>query len=300
MPKEFKKRLLSNFILSILLLIFFIIFVEGNFVDKKTLSEKNYSTKINLYILRDGSVHVEQNIKVNSKNYSTHFLYDSNKLAKFDYNENIENLKVYFNDTRLTYTKNSKGYFNYKYTTNYSTRICYPQAAESGSSIDPFNSIEIFLPESSGNLKIVYDLKNHIITYNDINYLKCDFEYNHNIFDDDVQINIIMPEFADEFLVNTNFEFNHSSIIKSLNDTTKQIYLSGLKNDTLNIEVLFDRNICESGSSINQDNYDYLSNKSKESKKERFELYLVMFMILSLTSIVITSSRMIRISRKFR
>lgn len=109
-----------------------------------------------------------------------------------------------------------------------------------------------------------------------------------------------MPEYTNKFLVNTNLEFNHRSVINSLNNITKQISLSGLKENTLHLEVLFDKQISESDLKINKNNYDYLSNKINQSKKERFEIYFTMFIVLILSAIVITSARMMHNSYKFR
>lgn len=301
MPEKYKKTYIGYLIFSMLLFIVFIILSEGKFISKKTLFEKDYNTKINLYILKDGCVHVEQNIKVNSSNYSTYFFSDlPSRFNEYDYNQNVQNLKVYYNDNQLTSTEGEDGYFNYRYCTNITTKIIDPKFVESDFSSELFNNIEIFLPKQYGNLKIVYDLENYIANYNDINYIEYDLKYDYNIFDDDVQINIIMPEITNKFLVNTNLEFSHSSITSSLNDTTKQISISGLKDYPLHMEVLFDRKISDSSLKFNKDNYKYLSKKFKQDRKDRIESYVVIFILLFFASIAVTSSFFLRFLHRYR
>ena len=275
------------------------ILLEGNFTSKKTLSEKDYSTKINLTIMQDGTINVKQVIDVNSSYYETYFF--SNLACRFneyDYDENVENLKVYFNDKPLTSTENTDGYFNYRYCTSMTEKIKDPLFVERGHAL--FNNIEIFMPEIHGELKIVYDLKNYIVNYNDINYFEYDLKYHHNVFDNDVQFNIIMPEFTNKFLIMTNPEFNHSSLITSINDTTKQISLSGLESDPLHIEVLFDRQISESDLKINEDKYDDLLNKFKQEKKNSITAYVAIFILLLFMSIALTCTQMIHQYRHFK
>jgi hypothetical protein len=293
MPEKFKERLITNLIISMLASIIFIIALEGKFVSKRTLSNIDYTTKINLSILKDGSLHVEQNIKVNSSYYSTYFFSDlPSRFNEYDYNETVKNLKVYFNDNLLTSNKSSNGYFNYRSCSSITTKIVNARDVEMGSRNDKFNNIEIFIPKNYGNLKIVYDLENYIANYADINYLEYDLKYGYNVFDDDVQINIFTPEVTDKFLINTNLEFNHSSLIHSLNNTTKQISITGLKNNPLHMEVLFDRQISESNLKFNQDNYKHLSNKFKRERKKQIELYIIMFLLLSLAAFIVTCTQM--------
>ncbi len=295
MPEKFKKRLIANLIISMLALTIFIIALEGKFVSKKTLSQKNYDTKINLSILKDGSLHVEQNIKVNSSYYSTYFFSDlPSRFNEYDYDENVKNLKVYYNDNLLIPIKSPNGYFNYRSCSSITSKIIDAKDVERGFSTAKFNNIEIFMPQNYGTLKIVYDLENYIVNYTDINYLEYDFKYGYNLFDDNVQINISMPEFTDKFLINTNLEFNHSSLTQSLNNTTKQISITGLKNNPLHMEVLFDRQISESNLKFNQDNYKYLSNKFKRERKKQIELYVVMFLLLNFVAFIVTCTYLIR------
>lgn len=291
MPKQFIERFLATFFFCMTIIVIFIL-LEGNFTSKKTLSEKDYSTKINLTIMQDGTINVEQVIDVNSSYYETYFFSDlACRFNEYDYDENVENLKVYFNDKPLTSTENTDGYFNYRYCTSMTEKIKDPLFVERGHAL--FNNIEIFMPENHGELKIVYDLKNYIVNYNDINYFEYDLKYHYNVFDNDVQFNIIMPEFTNEFLIMTNPEFNHSSMITSLNDTTKQISLSGLESDPLHIEVLFDRQISESDLKINEDKYDDLLNKFKQEKKNSITAYVAIFILLLFMSIVLTCTQMI-------
>ena len=155
--------------------IIFIIALEGKFVSKRTLSNIDYTTKINLSILKDGSLHVEQNIKVNSSYYSTYFFSDlPSRFNEYDYNETVKNLKVYFNDNLLTSNKSSNGYFNYRSCSSITIKIVNARDVEMGSRNDTFNNIEIFIPKNYGDLKIVYDLENYIANYADINYLEYD------------------------------------------------------------------------------------------------------------------------------
>lgn len=299
MPKQFIERFLTNFIFCIIIFVIFIILSEGNFTSKKTLSEKDYPTKINLTIMQDGTINVEQVIDVNYSYYETYFFSNlSSRFNEYNYDENVENLKVYFNDKPLTSTKNTDGYFNYRYCTSMTEKIKDPVFVERGHAL--FNNIEIFMPEIHGELKIVYDLKNYIVNYNNINYFEYDLKYLHNVFDNDVQFNIIMPEFTNKFLIMTNPEFNHSSLITSINDTTKQISLSGLESDSLHMEVLFDRQISESDLKINEDKYDDLLNKFKQDKNNSIKAYVVMFMALLFMTIVVTSRQMIHQYRQFK
>lgn len=299
MPKEFKERFLANFIFCIIIFVIFIILSEGNFTSKKTLSEKDYPTKINLTIMQDGTINVEQVIDVNSSYYETYFFSNlASRFNEYNYDENVENLKVYFNDKPLTSTENTDGYFNYRYCTSMSEKIKNPVVVELGH--DSFNNIEIFMPEIHGELKIVYDLKNYIVNYNDINYFEYDLKYHHNVFDNDVQFNIIMPEFTNKFLIMTNPEFNHSSLVTSINDTTKQISLSGLESDSLHMEVLFDRQISESDLKINEDKYDDLLNKFKQDKNNSIKAYVVMFMALLIMTIAVTCRQIIHQYRHFK
>lgn len=298
MPQQFKERFLATFFFCMTIIVIFIL-LEGNFTSKKTLSEKDYSTKINLTIMQDGTINVKQVIDVNSSYYETYFF--SNLACRFneyDYDENVENLKVYFNDKPLTSTENTDGYFNYRYCTSMTEKIKDPLFVERGHAL--FNNIEIFMPEIHGELKIVYDLKNYIVNYNDINYFEYDLKYHHNVFDNDVQFNIIMPEFTNKFLIMTNPEFNHSSLITSINDTTKQISLSGLESDPLHIEVLFDRQISESDLKINEDKYDDLLNKFKQEKKNSITAYVAIFILLLFMSIALTCTQMIHQYRHFK
>ena len=160
--------------------------------------------------------------------------------------------------------------------------------------IDSFNNIQVFMPSiNHGKLKIAYDLKNYIVNYNDINYFEYDLKYDYNIFSNDVQFNIIMPKSTNEFLIMTNPEFNHSSLTTSLNDTTKQISLSGLKSDPLHIEVLFDRQISESDLKISEDKYDDLVNKFKKDRNNKIKLYIIMFTLLFISTIAVTSVQII-------
>lgn len=299
MPKEFKERFLANFIFCIIIFVIFIILSEGNFTSKKTLSEKDYPTKINLTIMQDGTINVEQVIDVNSSYYETYFFSNlASRFNEYNYDENVENLKVYFNDKPLTSTENTDGYFNYRYCTSMSEKIKNPVVVELGH--DSFNNIEIFMPEIHGELKIVYDLKNYIVNYNDINYFEYDLKYHHNVFDNDVQFNIIMPEFTNKFSIMTNPEFNHSSLITSINDTTKQISLSGLESDSLHMEVLFDRQISESDLKINENKYDDLLNKFKQDKNNSIKAYVVMFMALLIMTIAVTCRQIIHQYRHFK
>lgn len=299
MPKEFKERFLANFIFCMIILVIFIILSEGNFTSKKTLSEKDYSTKINLTIMQDGTINVEQVIDVNSSYYETYFFSNiASRFNEYGYDENVENLKVYFNNKPLTSTENTDGYFNYRSCTSMTEKIKDPVVVELGH--DSFNNIEIFMPESHGELKIVYDLKNYIVNYNDINYFEYDLKYHHNVFDNDVQFNIIMPEFTNKFLIMTSPEFNHSSLITSINDTTKQISLSGLESDSLHMEVLFDRQISESDLKINEDKYDDLLNKFKQDKNNSIKAYVVMFMVLLIMTIAVTCRQIIHQYHQFK
>lgn len=298
MPKEFKKMLLVYLFFGIIAIIIFIISMEGKFVSKKSLTEKNYNTTINFYILEDGRVRVEQNIKKAPMNYSTYFLYDAMRFDVAKHYENVENIEVYYNNEKLSNTENENGYFNYRYCTEYSAKIYSPGIAKHHNSL--FNNIEVLLPNTSYDLKIVYELKDYIVSYNDINFFEYNLEYNHNIFDNDAKINIIMPKASEEFLVTTNLEFNHNSIIEILNPTTKQVSLSGLQDDTFHLEVLFDRQICESGSKNNIDRYDYLSNKAKNDKKERFRLYFIMFLIVLFLAIILTCFRVMHNTYRFK
>ena len=115
MSKQYIERFLPNFIFCMILLSIFIILFEGNLTNQKTLSEKDYSTKINLTIMQDGTLNVEQVIDVNSNNYATYFFSNlPSRFNEYDYDENVENLKVYFNDKQLNSTENTDGYFNYR------------------------------------------------------------------------------------------------------------------------------------------------------------------------------------------
>mgnify|MGYP001860799294 CR=1 FL=1 len=293
MSKQYIERFLPNFIFCMILLSIFIILFEGNLTNQKTLSEKDYSTKINLTIMQDGTLNVEQVIDVNSNNYATYFFSNlPSRFNEYDYDENVENLKVYFNDKPLTSTENTDGYFNYRYCTSMTEKIKNSELVEMG--IDSFNNIQVFMPSiNHGKLKIAYDLKNYIVNYNDINYFEYDLKYDYNIFSNDVQFNIIMPKSTNEFLIMTNPEFNHSSLTTSLNDTTKQISLSGLKSDPLHIEVLFDRQISESDLKISEDKYDDLVNKFKKDRNNKIKLYIIMFTLLFISTIAVTSVQII-------
>ena len=293
MSKQYIERFLPNFIFCMILLSIFIILFEGNLTNQKTLYEKDYSTKINLTIMQDGTLNVEQVIDVNSNNYATYFFSNlPSRFNEYDYDENVENLKVYFNDKPLTSTENTDGYFNYRYCTSMTEKIKNSELVEMG--IDSFNNIQVFMPSiNHGKLKIAYDLKNYIVNYNDINYFEYDLKYDYNIFSNDVQFNIIMPKSTNEFLIMTNPEFNHSSLTTSLNDTTKQISLSGLKSDPLHIEVLFDRQISESDLKISEDKYDDLVNKFKKDRNNKIKLYIIMFTLLFISTIAVTSVQII-------
>ena len=288
--KKIKKYIIYG--IMILIIIFCIVLLRNVLVNKVSFEEKDYKNIkniLNLYVLNDGTLRVEENIKLDKNEYSTYFLV-SDRYDEVDYKENIENLKVYYNDIELNTDKyNEDGYYIYKYDNKYSNNVVDPKGVEVRFS--RYNNIEVYLPDYKSNLKIVYELKDYVVNYNDISYFQFNLNYGLNIFEDETLINIIMPESSDIFDIYNNIEFVKKSITKEINSSRKEIYFSGLEKEKLHLEVVFDKNIVDSNFKINEDKHLEIKEKNNYNKivKENLVLNIrILFcMILSLYALKI-------------
>lgn len=118
--KQINKKIINRMKIMIIFIIIIssIIVFKTFFVNKNRFEKINYKNIINLYVLNDGTLRVEENIKLDKNVYSTYFLV-SDRFDEIDYDENVENLKVYYNDIVLDTDKDNKnGYFLYKRNQN--------------------------------------------------------------------------------------------------------------------------------------------------------------------------------------
>ncbi len=270
--KEIICRIIVLVIISIILLS--IILSKNFFTNNTNLEQKYYKNILNLYVLNDGTLRVEENIKLDTNHYSTYFFTDDT-YDEIDYNRNIENLKVYYNNIELdTDNKNINGYYIYKYNNN------IIESEKVKLKFSPYNNIEVFLPDNDSNLKIVYELKDYIANYNDISYFQFNLKYGLNVFQNETKINIIMPDNTETFNIFNNIELKNKSMVKDINSSRKELYFTGLKKQNLHLEVIFDKNIVDSNLKINEDKELDIIEKYNKIEKNRLKFYIILFGLL--------------------
>lgn len=275
--KEIICRIIVLVIISIILLS--IILSKNFFTNNTNLEQKNYKNILNLYVLNDGTLRVEENIKLDTNHYSTYFFTDDT-YDEIDYNRNIENLKVYYNNIELdTDNKNINGYYIYKYNNN------IIESEKVKLKFSPYNNIEVFLPDNDSNLKIVYELKDYIANYNDISYFQFNLKYGLNVFQNETKINIIMPDNTETFNIFNNIELKNKSMVKDINSSRKELYYTGLKKQNLHLEVIFDKNIVDSNLKINEDKELDIIEKYNKIEKSRLKFYIILFAFIIVTSV---------------
>lgn len=276
--------------LLIFCILLFVVIVFKDFdVDKNKFEKIDYKKILNLYVLNDGTLRVEENIELDKNNYSTYFLIN-NKYDEVKYSKNIENLKVYYNNVELdTNKENINGYYIYKYD----NKILDSKQVDL--KFSEYNNIDIFLPNHQSNLKIVYDIRDYIVNYNDISYFQYNLNYNYNIFNDEVKINVIMPESPKAFDIYTNIELKNNNRIKDIDSYKKELSIYGLEKENLHLEFVFDKNIVNSKIKINEDKNLSIKEKYNELEKENLKLHIVFLVSLIVMAIGIGIGSTIKI-----
>lgn len=150
------------------------------------------------------------------------------------------------------------------------------------------------MPDYESNLKIVYDLKDYIANYNDISYFQFNLQHGINLFQNDVRINIIMPESTDVFDIYNNKKFSNQYIIKDINSSRKELYFTGLENEKLHIEVILNKDIVDSNLKLNEDGELKIIEKHNKDLKDKLKLYIVLFFLLIGASIILSISNTVK------
>lgn len=271
-------------------MLLFTVIVFKNFnINKNKFEKIDYKKILNLYVLNDGTLRVEENITLDKNNYSTYFLIN-NKYDEVKYSKNIENLKVYYNNIELdTNKENINGYYIYKYD----NKILDSKQVDL--KFTEYNNIDILLPNHQSNLKIVYDIKDYIVNYNDISYFQYNLKYNYNMFNDEVKINIIMPDSTKLFDIYTNIELKNNNRIKDINSYEKELSIYGLEKENLHLEFVFDKNIVNSKIKISEDKNLSIKEKYNELEKSNSKLHIVLFVSLIVMSIAVGIGSTIKI-----